>query len=238
MAKGISEVGATHLSKTLRPPWVQRSLPPQVIAPVRVRFAKPPHEMSRQVAEVRSMVGTKPATGVVWGDAAPKEVAAVNIAMAPSRPTMYRFPLVSSAPTASQAPPAPTTFKTIGYVEKAGGQLEAIILQENQVQVVHIGERIAGRYLVTKITPDLVEAVDEALVQSPMAKLAVAKSDVLATNGAEQASSPSSAATVQPEVMGVAEEGAHPAPHSCSGTDRKFFRLRTASGWKGRRCRG
>jgi len=78
----------------------------------------------------------------------------------------------------SHVPPAPTIFKTIGYVERAEGQLEAIILQENQIQVVHIGEHIAGRYLVTKITPDLVDAVDETLVQSPMAKLDVAKSDV------------------------------------------------------------
>ena len=157
------------------------------------------------------MVGTKPATKVVGGYAAPKEVAALNIAMAPPRPPLVQVPLVSPTLPAFQPPPAVTTFKTIGYVEKAGGQLEAIILQENQVQVVHIGEYIAGRYLVTKITPDLVEAVDETLVQPPMAKPGGIKSDLLATNVAAQPSGPPSAASIQTEGLGVAEAGAHPA---------------------------
>ena len=87
-----------------------------------------------------------------------KEVAAVNIAPAPS---------------------APTIFKTIGYVEKAGGQVEAIILQENELQVVHQGELISGRYRVTKISADSVSAVDETLVQTTMAKLHGADSNEL-----------------------------------------------------------
>jgi Tfp pilus assembly protein PilP len=70
----------------------------------------------------------------------------------------------------SSAPPPPTTFKPMGFVEKAGGKLEAIILQENEVQVVHINDLIAGRFRVTKISPDSVDAIDETLVQSPMAK--------------------------------------------------------------------
>jgi len=63
------------------------------------------------------------------------------------------------------------TFKPIGYVEKAGGQVEAIILQENELQVVHQGELISGRYRVTKISADSVAAVDETLGQTTMAKL-------------------------------------------------------------------
>jgi Tfp pilus assembly protein PilP len=87
-------------------------------------------------------------------------------------------------------PPAPTTFKAIGYVEKAGGQLEAIILQENQIQVVHMGDLIAGRYRVTKVSPDVVDAIDETLAQSPMAKPDGAKSDELTASVAQQPSAP------------------------------------------------
>ena len=97
--------------------------------------------------------------------------------------------------------PAPTTFKPMGYVEKAGGQLEAIILQENEVQVVHIGDLIAGRYRVTKITPDSVDAIDETLVQSPMAKPNGAESKELTAGVAQEPSTPPVAvAQAQPRL--------------------------------------
>jgi Tfp pilus assembly protein PilP len=83
----------------------------------------------------------------------------------------------------SATPPAPTTFKAIGYVEKAGGQVEAIILQENQIQVVHIGDLIAGRYRVTKVSPDLVDTTDETLAQSLPAKPDFAESSASSRNG-------------------------------------------------------
>jgi len=99
----------------------------------------------------------------------------------------------------SSAPPAPTTFKPMGYVEKAGGQLEAIILQENEVQVVHINDLIADRYRVTKITPDSVEAVDEMLVQSPMAKPNGAETEELTAGVAkEPPTAPEVVAQAQP----------------------------------------
>lgn len=209
IASGSSETGANHLGKSLCLPWVQRPLPPKVIAPLQVRLATHLHALSRQTAEARSPVSTKPATAEVGGRAAPQEVAAAAVASRPSGPSTAQLPLVSSSPPLSRALPAPTIFKTIGYVEKAGGQLEAIILQENQIQVVHIGEYIEGRYLVTKITPDLVDAVDETLVQSPMAaKVGVAKSEVLATNVAEPVPSAPSPAPAQPEVADIAAEGA------------------------------
>jgi hypothetical protein len=96
-------------------------------------------------------------------------------------------------------------------VEKAGGQLEAIILQENQVQVVHIGDRIAGRYRVTKITPDLVDALDETLVQSSMAKSGGAESEVLeAKSTLPPPAVPPSPAPAQPEMPAVATETTQP----------------------------
>ena len=73
----------------------------------------------------------------------------------------------AQAPGTSAAQ-APVLFKAIGYVEKADGKLEAIIMQENEVQVVHVGDDVEGRYRVTKITPEMVSAVDETVIQVPM----------------------------------------------------------------------
>jgi hypothetical protein len=93
----------------------------------------------------------------------------------------------------------------MGYVEKAGGQLEAIILQENEVQVVHIGDLISGRYRVTKISPDSVDAVDETLVQSPMANPNGAESKELTAGvGREPSTPPVVVAQAQQEVLAVA----------------------------------
>jgi hypothetical protein len=128
MADGSSQVGAYHPGKSLRPPWVQRSAPPQVTAPIRVHFAKHVQAMSPKAADVRPPARPKPGIVEVAASAASKnEVAAVT---GPSAPPMAPTPQVSPAP------PPPTVFKAIGYVEKAGGQLEAIILQEDQIQVV------------------------------------------------------------------------------------------------------
>ncbi len=122
--------------------------------------------------------------------AATKEVPAVNV---------------------SSAPPAPTVFKTIGYVEKAGGQLEAVILQDNQVQVVHIGDLIAGRLRVTKVSPDSVDAVDETQVPAPMAKPNATKSDeITASNEPQAPVTPAATGRTQDEIPAVAAESGQP----------------------------
>ncbi len=184
MSNDLSQMGANHRGKSLRAPCVQRSLPPQVCAPVRVHSEKHIHAVTREVAEGRSRVQPKPEAANVAEPAAAKEVAVVNV---------------------SSAAPAPKIFKTIGYVEKAGGQLEAIILQENEIQVVHIGDLIAARYRVTQVSADVVDAIDETLVQSPMAKPNGAKSNELTASVAQQPSTPPvTAAPTQPEVLAVA----------------------------------
>ena len=142
------------------------------------------HAVTRAAAGRRSRVQPKLDTVKIAEPAATKEVAVVNV---------------------SSAPPAPTTFKPMGYVEKAGGQLEAIILQENEVQVVHINDLIADRYRVTKITPDSVEAVDETLVQSPMAKPNSAETKELTAGVArEPETAPAVVAQAQPKVVAIA----------------------------------
>ena len=121
----------------------------QVAAPAGAPSGESVHAVTRRTRTRRAPVRPKPEAVKIDEPAATKEVAQVSV---------------------SSAPPTPTTFKPMGYVEKAGGQLEAIILQENEVQVVHINDLIADRYRVTKITPDSVEAIDKTLVQSPMPK--------------------------------------------------------------------
>lgn len=66
--------------------------------------------------------------------------------------------------------PEPMVFKSIGYAEQADGQLVAFIMQEEHVQLVHVGDRIADRYRVTTITQEAVSAIDDASAQATMSK--------------------------------------------------------------------
>lgn len=104
----------------------------------------------------------------------------------PAVVTAQRTVIASESPKAEQsvskAAPDPTLFKAIGYVEKSDGQVEAIVMQENEVQVVHMGDEIAGRYRVTKITPETVSAVDETVIQVPVGNFEGREGNVLATN--------------------------------------------------------
>jgi len=49
----------------------------------------------------------------------------------------------------------------IGYVEKAGGEKEAIVAFQDQVFLVHEGELFAGKYRVLRVTALAVEIVEE-----------------------------------------------------------------------------
>ena len=116
----------------------------------------------------------------------------------------------------SQAPPPPTTFKSLGYVEKKDGQVEAIISQDDRVCIVHIGELIADRYRVRRISPESVEAVDEMLVEAAPKKVNGSDSSVLSASVGEK-SFPMSVADVQthpaalPAVANQGLPGAHPS---------------------------
>jgi Tfp pilus assembly protein PilP len=70
-------------------------------------------------------------------------------------------------PTAVESPvSASVSFKPLGYVQKAGGQVEAIVSQDDQVYIVHQGDLFAGKYRVLKISPESVEAIDETIEQA------------------------------------------------------------------------
>jgi len=57
--------------------------------------------------------------------------------------------------------------ETLGYVEKAGGEKEAIVEVLNQVYLVHEGDSFAGKYRAVQVTPSSVEIVEESSDGSP-----------------------------------------------------------------------
>jgi hypothetical protein len=67
---------------------------------------------------------------------------------------------VSPAPAADDSMNR-STVKPLGYVEKAGGEREAIVELRDQVYLVHQGELFAGKYRVVQLTPISVEIVEE-----------------------------------------------------------------------------
>ena len=153
----------------LRSPWVQPSMPTQASAPERVQSEKVIHAVLPEIPEL------------------PAEL---RPAIEPVRFVEAAEGKEGTVASISTGPPVPTVFQTIGYVEQAGGMVEAIILQENQVQVVHMGDLIAGRYRVTKVSPDSVEATEDKQTQSPMTKPGVTQSDILTASVTPPPSAP------------------------------------------------
>jgi len=51
---------------------------------------------------------------------------------------------------------------TLGYVEKAGGKVEAIVEVFGQVYLVHEGELFAGKYTALQVSPSSVQIVEES----------------------------------------------------------------------------
>lgn len=170
----------------LTPPWVQRSLPPQVAAPISVE-SENLRVVLPQIAEPRA-----------------RAITPSRIVRLPERDDLKEV-AAASIPT---GPPPVAVFPTIGYVEEAGGKAEAIILQENQVQVVHLGDVIAGRYRVTKVSPDAVDARDEMQAEFPMSEPGTAQRDIVSASVAPLTRQPLGFAP-SAEVWGPPESSGH-----------------------------
>jgi len=182
---------ANHPARSHFSPLAKRSRRTATAAPEGANSEEPVHAWTPKVPRRRARTQTEPAALKVTESPAAEEPAVVKV---------------------SSAPPAPITFKPMGYVEKAGGQLEAIISQEKDVQVVHIDDLISGRYRVTKITPDSVEALDETQVQSPMAKPNGAESKELTAEVAPQPSTPPVGIATGPQRVLAAAATSPPGP--------------------------
>jgi hypothetical protein len=73
---------------------------------------------------------------------------------------------------AAPPPPPPLPLKAIGYSVKNGGVPEAVITDEEDIYVVHVGETFGKRYQVMSLTPNRVEIHDSStqqVVQLPIA---------------------------------------------------------------------
>lgn len=158
----------------LRPPWVQRSLPANVAPSMRLNGGRDVHGAApaaiSRIAAIGSPRRPKPAAAKLAGRNAP-DLAHSNPGAAFSTQAAGMKLNTPPPATAAAGPPPPTVFKSIGYVENGEGQLEAIILQDNEVQVVQIGDHISGRYRVTDITRESVDAIDETLPEVAQAKV-------------------------------------------------------------------
>ncbi len=143
-------------------------------------------------------------------------------------PAVSASSLAQAAPVLS-TPPAPTLFRAIGYVEKANGQSEAVIMQEGEIQVVHLGDRIADRYRVTNITQDVVGAIDETTPEVAMADPGgIVKSDGSDIFGGTLADGPRQAPRLRPATYASLSEASTASRTSqvraVSSANREEFR--------------
>lgn len=93
----------------------------------------------------------------------------------------FEFPPPPSAARPAQAasnepqappPPPPLPLKAIGYSVKNGGVPEVVIMDDENIYVVHAGQNFGKRYQVMSLTPNRVEihdATTQQVVQLPIA---------------------------------------------------------------------
>ena len=144
-------------SRVARPPDHAR-----VSESVRASSSEPPRVGARIVGERRPPARPAPETTKRAEPTEAKEVAPASGGKKAGQVQASAGRLTEDSPD----PPAPASFKPLGYVEKAGGRVEAIVSQDDHIYVVHAGELFADKYRVLKISPDSVEAVDETTVQA------------------------------------------------------------------------
>jgi hypothetical protein len=63
-------------------------------------------------------------------------------------------------------PPPPPPIKAIGYSVKAGNVAEALVADEQDIYVVHVGDTFANRYHVLAISPDRIDIQDATTQQT------------------------------------------------------------------------
>lgn len=81
----------------------------------------------------------------------------------PAPPVQSAQPAPAPSPP---PPPPPPPIKAIGYSVKAGNIPEAVVMDEQDIFVVHVGETFANRYHVLAISPDRVDIQDATTQQT------------------------------------------------------------------------
>jgi hypothetical protein len=75
--------------------------------------------------------------------------------------TVQSPPCLASPSSAPEGDVSHSNVTTLGYVEKADGEREAIVAVRDQVYLVHEGELFAEKYKVVRVTPSSIEIVEE-----------------------------------------------------------------------------
>jgi hypothetical protein len=83
----------------------------------------------------------------------------------PPPPAAKVTPAVVTAPPPAPPPPPPS-IKAIGYSVKPGNVAEAIVTDEQDLYVVHVGDTFAKRYHVLSISPDRIDIQDDTTQQT------------------------------------------------------------------------
>ena len=164
---------------------------------------------ARRVVEPQTHRGqaTKPSTRTHQSSVRkPPVLAKVNPVQPPA-------PAKPSVAEVAPLPPEPILLKPLGYVEKAGGRVEAIVSDEDQVYVVHEGETVADKYKVLKISSTAVEVADLTR-QQPVPSLSTAPvsgGDKLIAAASQRTiaigKSSSEASAVEPEAVVTPQAG-------------------------------
>jgi len=167
----IAAVGAVLLVNSV---WhFRNSSPPNARGEFRERKSSPPHQ--EIVAEHQGAVSNRRA-GTAPQQESRAEHPSREEAQRTTNPSKSNKPLPVVRPPGNEPvleavaapPPVATVMKPIGYVEKANGQLEAVVSEGDQVYVVHEGEIFAEKYKVTKLSEFAVEVVDVNADYSPV----------------------------------------------------------------------
>ena len=80
----------------------------------------------------------------------------------PKPPETVQAPPCSALPgSAPEGDVSHSNFTTLGYVEKADGEREAIVAVHDQVYLVHEGELFAEKYKALRVTASSIEIVEE-----------------------------------------------------------------------------
>ena len=82
----------------------------------------------------------------------------------PAPPKQDQAPIQNYVAPPPKPPPIP--LKAIGYSVKTGGVPEAVVMDDEGVYVVHVGETFAKRFRVIALTPNWVEIEDASTKQS------------------------------------------------------------------------
>jgi len=145
---------------------------PQVDAAYPTSSAQEASSSPAAVAEVDT-AESRPPVPIAGDNVAPRSAASTTLQLEPLAdytgdqfrprpPETVQAPPCSALPaSAPEGDVSHSNFTTLGYVEKADGEREAIVAVHDQVYLVHEGELFAEKYKALHVTASSIEIVEE-----------------------------------------------------------------------------